>query len=196
MKKFLLVFILGALIFSTLTITANVRQYILTPASYNVVADGVIVGDPDYPILNYNGTTYLSLRKAADVLNVSLEWNGELKQAELNTKMKVDSDGEYKILYFKNVKCDILDLVTDHHDKQVIIKDGQTYVIANLFSKYNEKAEDGAYYINLPDREPIMIVAPGRKATEHSYIDAVLTFVKPESLGLKIRLEGETLIVE
>ncbi|ODM27642.1 hypothetical protein A7W90_16265 [Clostridium sp. Bc-iso-3] len=86
MKKFVIGFLLGAVLTAALPISAAVQQYVLTPATYPIIVDGVELNDPDYPVLNYNGTTYLSLRKTAEAVDADLSWNEVKNQVEIFRK--------------------------------------------------------------------------------------------------------------
>lgn len=90
MKKFIVGFLLGTVLTAALPISAAVQQYVLTPATYPIMVDGVELNDPDYPVLNYNGTTYLSLRKTAEAVDADLSWNDTKKQVEITSKKPDD----------------------------------------------------------------------------------------------------------
>ena len=81
MKKFISGFIAGALIFSMLGVFAAVT-YVAKPLDYKVVVNGEeFTSDP--PPLEVDGRTYLPLRAMGDALGVPVNWNEELRQAEV-----------------------------------------------------------------------------------------------------------------
>lgn len=80
MKKFILGFILGALIFSVVGVFA--ASYVADVAGFKVLVNGKeFVSDP--PALVVEGRTYLPLRAMGDALGVPVNWNDELGQAEV-----------------------------------------------------------------------------------------------------------------
>lgn len=85
--------LVGAILSTVLPISAAVQQYILTPATYPIMVNGKELNDPDFPVLNYNGTTYLSLRKTAEAVGADLKWNEEERRVEIINKA---TDPEYK----------------------------------------------------------------------------------------------------
>ena len=79
MKKFIIGFLLGAMIFG---IAGYAVTYVAQPATFKVMVNGEeFVSDP--PVLVIEGSTYLPLRAMGDALGVPVEWNAELKQAEV-----------------------------------------------------------------------------------------------------------------
>lgn len=80
MRKFIMGFISGALIFSM--IGAVALSYIAKPIDFKVLVNGEeFVSDP--PALEVEGRTYLPLRAMGDALGVPVNWNEELRQAEV-----------------------------------------------------------------------------------------------------------------
>ena len=81
MKRFISGFIVGALIFSMLGAFAAVT-YVAKPVDFKVMVNGKeFVSDP--PALEVDGRTYLPLRAMGEALNVPVNWNEELRQAEV-----------------------------------------------------------------------------------------------------------------
>ena len=81
MKRFISGFIAGALIFSMLGVFAAVT-YVAKPLDYKVMVNGKeFTSDP--PPLEVDGRTYLPLRAMGDALGVPVNWNEELRQAEV-----------------------------------------------------------------------------------------------------------------
>ncbi len=84
MKKFILGFICGAVILGTTAVAATDTSYSAVPAWFKVLVNGEeFTSDP--PALIVEGRTYLPLRAMGDALGVPVEWNEELKQAEVGT---------------------------------------------------------------------------------------------------------------
>ncbi len=88
MKKKLIGLLVGcALCLSTSTAFAAQQQYVLTPATYPVVVNGVPYSDTSHPILSLGGSTYVSLAKLGDLTGVQYTWNSELNRVEINTSV-------------------------------------------------------------------------------------------------------------
>lgn len=76
----------GLLMFSVPTFAAVVKQYILTEPTYPVYVNDTVYKSEEYPILNYEGHTYLPMRAMGDVLGVPAIWNEERHQVEMRTE--------------------------------------------------------------------------------------------------------------
>ena len=86
MKKFIIGFLIGAMIFGT---AGYAVTYVAQPATFKVMINGKeFVSDP--PALVVEGRTYLPLRAMGDALGVPVEWNTELNQAEVGITSNVD----------------------------------------------------------------------------------------------------------
>ena len=80
MKKFIAGFIIGAMIFGVIGVFA--ASYVANPVTFKVLVNGEeFTSDP--PPLVVEGRTYLPLRAMADALDVPVNWNEELRQAEV-----------------------------------------------------------------------------------------------------------------
>lgn len=84
MKKFILGFLTAALLLSVIPALADAADYILHKANYKIMVNGTEYADPILPTLNYNGATYVPLKKVADLLGVKMQWNADSGQAEIN----------------------------------------------------------------------------------------------------------------
>ncbi len=92
MKKFITGFIVGAVICSMLG--AFAVSYIANPVDFKVLVNGKeFVSDP--PALEVEGRTYLPLRAMGDALGVPVNWNEELRQAEVGNSAPVAAVNEY-----------------------------------------------------------------------------------------------------
>jgi len=83
MKKFVIGLIIGSIV--TGTVGAVAQEYILKPITYDITVNGKSLQDKEYPMLNLNGTTYLSHRKTTEAIGAELYWNQETRTAELTT---------------------------------------------------------------------------------------------------------------
>ncbi|WP_158289257.1 stalk domain-containing protein [Paenibacillus flagellatus] len=93
MKKFVAGIIVGV----TLTIGSSVfadqiKQFVLTAASYPIFVNGKEFADPEHPVLNYEGSTYVPLAKLGDLTGVQYKWNDDLKRVEIDTKQAGSTD--------------------------------------------------------------------------------------------------------
>lgn len=117
MKKIILGFILGALIFSVAG--AFAVSYVADVAGFKVLVNGKeFVSDP--PPLVVEGRTYLPLRAMGDALGVPVNWNAELGQAEVGITPRTDVgagviDDKYYIEVLSARKS------KDYNGKEVVI---------------------------------------------------------------------------
>ena len=194
-KGFIVGFVMASLIVGS--VTATVNQYLLTPASYPVIADGVNLDSEDYPILNYNGTTYLSLRKTAEAVNANLEWNDELKQAELNTKTQETNtitESKTEVEKGDTMQKEVFGEFKENADMYIEEVDGEQYISLGAFSIYIVQEED-KYYIKLPNQNAVLVKV-GTEPTEHSIQNVYKrTLVKLSSLNLTAEVNGDTITV-
>lgn len=78
MKKFIAGVIVGIMLVGT----AFAASYVANPVSFKVLVNGEeFTSDP--PPVEINGRTYLPLRAMGDALGVPVNWNEELRQAEV-----------------------------------------------------------------------------------------------------------------
>lgn len=99
MKKFILGFVAGALIFGAIGVFA--ASYVADVADFKVLVNGKeFISDP--PALVVEGRTFLPLRAIGDALGVPVNWNEELQQAEVGITPQTGDgvgvvDGKYNI---------------------------------------------------------------------------------------------------
>ena len=91
-KRFLSGFLAGAIIFSMIGVFAV--SYVANPVDFKVLVNGKeFVSDP--PALEVNGSTYLPLRAIGNALGVPVNWNEELRQAEVGNSASVAETSQY-----------------------------------------------------------------------------------------------------
>ncbi len=91
MKKFIIGFLIGAMIFGAVGYAVT---YVAQPATFKVMVNGKeFVSDP--PALVVEGRTYLPLRAMGDALGVPVEWNAELNRAEVGNSAPVADANTY-----------------------------------------------------------------------------------------------------
>ncbi|WP_168124056.1 stalk domain-containing protein [Paenibacillus sp. HB172176] len=82
-------FIAGALLMTTLTAFADTaKQFVLTTLNFPVIINGTEFKSDDLPFMNYNGNTYVPLKRVGDMLDVPVNWNDKLKQVEIGNVIK------------------------------------------------------------------------------------------------------------
>ena len=91
MKKFITGLVTGAILASSIVLAAS---YTADPASFKVLVNGKeFISDP--PAMVINGSTYLPLRAMGNALGVPVNWNEELKQAEVGNQAPVAEENQY-----------------------------------------------------------------------------------------------------
>lgn len=92
MKKFISGFLIGSILFGTIGIFA--AQYVANPVDFKVIVNGKeFTSDP--PALEVEGRTYLPLRAIGDALGVPVNWNEDLRQAEVGNSAPVAESNQY-----------------------------------------------------------------------------------------------------
>lgn len=91
MKRFISGVIVGGVLACTIALAAS---YVAEPASFKVLVNGKeFTSDP--PAMVINGSTYLPLRAMGNALNVPVNWNAELNQAEVGSTAPFVQENEY-----------------------------------------------------------------------------------------------------
>ncbi len=124
-------FLAGAVVCSCVGIAAV--TYTAVPVDFKVLVNGEeFVSDP--PALAVDGRTYLPLRAMGEALGVPVNWNEELRQAEVGTtpdessvtvNNEVQTNGTWKMTY-KSLKT--LKKIDDYTKAE----DGKEFVIASF----------------------------------------------------------------
>lgn len=81
-KKLLAIFILAVLLPTTVFAAST---YELVQVYYPIYSNNQYLDTGDKPILNYEGTTYLPIRKVAEALSIPIEWDGINQRVNINT---------------------------------------------------------------------------------------------------------------
>lgn len=168
MKKylgFITGFLCASLLFTAIPIKAAVQEYILQKADYQVVANGTVLEDSEHPILSYNDTTYLSMRKAAEALGADVTWDSESNKAIISKKspsgvvqpppivFKKTDDGiditdyegkEYIGFLLINDKIKSLGytITFEYNPKRLVLKDKNTTILLNNIEYININGRD------------------------------------------------------
>lgn len=133
MKKFTMGFLFALLIISSLSVRADIKDYILHLVDYKVMVDGKEYTDSKHPILNYEDTTYVPMKKLADLLGADVNWNNESYQAEITSRDSINELSD-------NVSIRINECYQDKYD--ALIYNGSYYVYLNeIADKFNLKVK-------------------------------------------------------
>jgi hypothetical protein len=79
MKKFIIGFLVGIMLFSTVSATADL---IAKQVNYPIRINGKVF-NPEKPVVSINGSTYLALRDIGNALDVKVAWNDKAKSIEI-----------------------------------------------------------------------------------------------------------------
>jgi hypothetical protein len=138
MKKFILGFVLAALLFTALPVGAAVQQYILHAPDYKIYLGDKEYSDKDYPALTYKGKTYLPITALIDAFSLNLDLTVNKKIAiskPINEWVKVeDYNASFTDLPF--IKS---------------TSEGNIFSVKSATHTYNFKYEDGIWYVRLVD---------------------------------------------
>jgi hypothetical protein len=111
LKKDLLTLIIGMFIGAAAILVtpayAAVKQYILTEVTYPIVVKGVEYKDPELPVLNYEGNTYVPLAKLGDITGLNYKWNATLKQVEIDPAQVATGKEPEPTPGGKTTSCDV-----------------------------------------------------------------------------------------
>lgn len=128
----------GGLLMTAIPVVASsVQQYILTKAAYPIVVNGSELNNPELPVLNYEGHTYIPMRAVGEILGADVHWNENWKRAEIrygegtpaqqNTAFrKVEVTGEGGV-YTVTGEARVFEAVM-----QYAVSDGHDYLIENF----------------------------------------------------------------
>lgn len=99
MKKFFIGFLFGAVMFGSIGYAVT---YVAQPATFKVMVNGEeFASDP--PALVVEGRTYLPLRAIGDALGVPVNWNEQLRRAEVG--YSTSDELEYQVENNENIYC-------------------------------------------------------------------------------------------
>ena len=151
MKKFICGFLAGAMLFCA--IGALAISYVANPVDFKVLVNGEeFISNP--PALEVEGRTYLPLRAMGDALGVDVNWNEELRQAEVGTKVEKTLDVKEDTFKQPVEALDELDmsakLDADLFDSDLYVKEVSTYI-------YQEVWRIGLRHIQLYSDENVSI---------------------------------------
>lgn len=136
MKKFILGFLVGALLFSAMPIYAAVQQFVLYKTDYKVLFNGKEYTDNDYPALSYKGKTYIPIRTLIDAFNLNLDMS-------INKTIDITKPlGEWINIEEYNVKFTDLPFVKS-------TKEGNIFSVKSANHTYSFKYENNIWYVKV-----------------------------------------------
>lgn len=105
MKNLLIGILIGIILFNLTPVKAMIPDYILKKVDYKIIINGKLYKDENLPILNYEGHTYAPLKSILSAAELNINWNEELKQAEVNgsDNMKVYVFNEVEYLKVRDI---------------------------------------------------------------------------------------------
>lgn len=153
MKKFILGFLIGTLIFSIIPVSAAVQEYVLQKSDCKLVINGEEYTNKELPMLNYKGYNYIpadSFKEICKEIGAGFEWVNEAKEIRIDkTKQTVEMED-------KNVSEVIK---TEYKGYEAVIKDDVTYVIYKIF-------RDSPNYMLFYDENENVIITYRKNDTE------------------------------
>ena len=97
MKKFVLGFLVGALIFSIIPVSAAVQEYVLQKSDCKLIINGKEYANKELPMLNYKGYNYIpadSFRQICEQIGAKFEWVNETKEIRIDKAESKTEDGD------------------------------------------------------------------------------------------------------
>lgn len=209
MKKVIMGIIIGAVgMLGITTFADTVNVFTAQKATFDVYVNGEKFVS-DKPTVAIDGSTYLPLKATGEVLGVDVNWNEKDRRVEIGeveeiTKtvevvpeptstpkaisipVKVNSNQIISKWYY--YKSDILPEIVGKFP--MITKDDENYLSLSLFGQSNILRDGENFTINLEDKEPVKI------DTSNSLKHEERIYVKLSSVGLKARIEGDTVYLE
>jgi len=119
--------IIGSLLTSAVAFAEPMQKFVLEKVNYPILINGTQYNSDEQPVLNYEGNTYIPLKKIGDLLHCNINWNEELKRIEIS-----------QILNYNDTKQENTNGVieTTYKGLSAIIVNGETYFSAGIY-KYN-----------------------------------------------------------
>lgn len=216
MKKYLAGFLIGVIVTVGMTAFADeINSWVAEKATFDVYVSGEKF-ESSKPVAVIDGSTYLPLKDTGTALGVSVEWNAEDRRVEVGEVIEQMASSAGVALGvtpkptpaatptpISTAKVVVKEIVRDYNFRSDIIpnadgfpmitKDGEHYLLLSLFGQSNiiypeEWPKDGIFSVRLPGKDPVPLL----ETVKHQGG----TFVKLSSVGLKARIEGDTVFIE
>lgn len=169
-KSFLLGFLIGALIFGSITVFADTTEIKAFLSDIKISLNGKVLELKDannnsiQPIV-YNGTTYLPVRAIGEIFDKKIEWEQEtstIKISEKTQPLKTGGDNLSEIQYAQEGNLDItifegVKYVTPVGVTRALAKDHNVNVVFEEINRENSTVN--FYYKNIKGKtEPELII--------------------------------------
>ena len=124
-KQLIIGFVLGALLFSIVPVSATVQEYLLQKSSAKLIVDGMEFANKELPVLNYKGYNYLpaaTFREVCNKIGIGSEWIGEKNAIQIDTSTKSNTaiaDREQNSIQVTTYQKDSFDIL-NYNNKEYI----------------------------------------------------------------------------
>src|SRR5690606_7351026 len=192
MKKVTLAFVTRIITALTFTSFATSTElFTAQQATFDIYVKGEKFISENPPVV-IGGRTYLALRDTAEALGIEVYWNGDERKVEIGKAKKTVSELPKSTAAQGKVFREFKQSRGTEYVEEI---DGEYYASASVFGQNNIKREGDKWYINMPDRSPLLVKV-GAEPTEDSIKDALgNTMVKLSSLGLEAEIQGDNVII-
>ena len=192
MKKVVLGFITGVITALTFTAFAvSTELFTAQQATFDIYVEGEKFVSENPPVV-IEGRTYLALRDTAEALNIEVGWNGDERKVEIGETKKTVSELPKSTAAQGKVFREFKQSRGTEYIEEI---DGEYYASASVFGQEYSKRDGNIGYIEIPDREPV-VVRIDREPTENSTKDILGNImVKLSSLGLEAEIQGDNVII-
>jgi len=194
MKKVILGILIGFTMAIALTSFANSDFLTAQKATFEIFVEGEKFEGENPPVV-IEGRTYLALRDTAEALNIEVYWNGDERKVEIGETKKTVSELPKSTASIAAQGKVFREFKQSRGTEYVEEIDGEYYASASVFGQNNIKREGDKWYINIPDRSPLLVKV-GTEPTEDSTKDVLGNImVKLSSLGLEAEIQGDNVII-
>jgi hypothetical protein len=192
MKKVILGFITGIITALAFTaFAASTELFTAQQATFDIYVEGEKFVSENPPVV-IEGRTYLALRDTAEALNIEVYWNGDERKVEIGERKKTVSELPKSTAAQGKVFREFKQSMGTEYIEEI---DGEYYASASVFGQEYSKRDGNIGYIEIPDREPV-VVRIDREPTENSTKDVLGNImVKLSSLGLEAEIQGDIVII-
>lgn len=192
MKKVILGFITGIITALTFTaFAASTELFTAQQATFDIYVKGEKFVSENPPVV-IEGRTYLALRDTAEALNIEVGWNGDERKVEIGETKKTVSELPKSTAARGKVFREFKQSMGTEYIVEI---DGEYYASASVFGQEYSKRDGNIGYIEIPDREPV-VVRIDREPTENSTKDVLGNImVKLSSLGLEAEIQGDNVTI-
>lgn len=191
MKKVILGILIGFMMATAFASFANSDFFTAQKATFDIEVSGKKFEGENPPVV-IEGRTYLALRDTAEALNIEVYWNGDERKVEIGETKKTVSELPKSTATQGKVFREFKQSRGTEYVEEI---DGEYYASASVFGQEYSKRDGNIGYIEIPDREPV-VVRIDREPTENSTKDILGNImVKLSSLGLEAEIQGDNVII-